>query len=42
MTRKSMFRRVFDAIIEGRSRQAQRVVEQYLKSRGSDRPAREP
>jgi hypothetical protein len=33
MTKKKLFRRVLDSLIEGRSRQAQRYIDQYLKDR---------
>ena len=32
--KKRLFRRVFDAIIEGRHAQAQRQIEQYLRAHG--------
>jgi hypothetical protein len=31
MTRKTLFRRVLDSMIEGRTRQAERYIEEYLK-----------
>ena len=33
MTKKNLFRRVLDSMIDGRSRQAQRYIDQYLKDR---------
>jgi len=36
--KKSMFRRMFESIAEGRSRQAQRYVDQYLSGRGFEAP----
>lgn len=35
MTRKTLFRRVLDSLVEGRSRQAQRYIDQYLRERGA-------
>jgi hypothetical protein len=35
--KKNLFRRVFDAIIEGRSAQAQRHIEEYLRAHGTER-----
>lgn len=32
MTRKTLFRRVIDSMIEGRQRQAQRYIDDYVKS----------
>jgi DNA-binding FadR family transcriptional regulator len=32
MTRKTLFRRLYDAIIEGRRAQAQRHIEEYLRA----------
>jgi len=34
--RKTLFRRVFEALIEGRSLQAQRLINEYLKNRAAD------
>jgi len=31
--RKRLFRRVFESMMEGRSRQAQRYITEYLKAR---------
>jgi hypothetical protein len=36
--KKKLFRRVFDAIIEGRRHQAQDYVERYLRDRNPDGP----
>ena len=36
MTKKNLFRRVMDSMIEGRSRQAQRYIDQYLKDHRRD------
>jgi hypothetical protein len=36
--KKKLFRRVFNAMIEGRRNQAQTYVERYLKDRGLDHP----
>lgn len=36
--RKSLFRRVFDSIAEGRSRQAQRFIDSYFDSHGPASP----
>jgi hypothetical protein len=35
--KKTLFRRVFDAIIEGRSAQAQRQIEEYLRTHRLER-----
>ncbi len=37
---KNLFRRVFDAIIQGRSAQAQRHVEEYLRAHGTEQQSR--
>jgi hypothetical protein len=34
---KNLFRRLFDVIIEGRSAQAQRHIEEYLRAHGTER-----
>lgn len=39
--KKKLFRRVFDAIVEGRSRQAQRYVDEYRRTHNLDRPAKD-
>ncbi len=36
MTKKHLFRRVFDSMIEGRRREAQRYIEAYLRQRGQE------
>ena len=36
--KKRLFRRVLDAMVEGREKQAQNYIERYLKDRGLDRP----
>ena len=35
--KKTLFRRVFDAIIEGRSAQAQRHIDEYLRAHSQPR-----
>lgn len=39
--KKTLFRRVLDAIVEGRSRQAQRYVDVYIKGHNLRRPAKD-
>jgi hypothetical protein len=36
--KKRLFRRVLDAMVQGRSRQAQRYVDSYLRDHNIDRP----
>ncbi len=38
--KKNLFRRVFDAIVEGRSAQAQRHIEEYLRTHGTEQQSR--
>jgi hypothetical protein len=38
--KKTLFRRVYDAIIEGRSAQAQRRIQQYLRAADAGPQAR--
>jgi hypothetical protein len=38
--RKTMFRRVLDALIEGRQRQAERAIEDHLQARAIERSRR--
>ena len=42
MTRKNLFRRVVDAVVEGRTRQAERYVDEYIKSHRNPPPGRPP
>ena len=39
--KKTLFRRVFEAMIEGREAHAQRFIEEYLRQRGRERPKAE-
>lgn len=39
--KKKLFRRVLEAIIEGRSRQAQRYVDAYTRGHNLHRPAKD-
>ena len=39
--KKKLFRRVFDALIEGRTQQAQRYIDRYVKERTPDRPSKD-
>jgi len=41
MTKKNLFRRVLDSMIEGRSQQAQRYIDNYLRERGLTWPPKE-
>jgi hypothetical protein len=34
MGKKTLFRRVLDSMIDGRQRQAQRYIDEYVKSHG--------
>jgi hypothetical protein len=36
MTKKHLFRRVFDSMIEGRRKEAQRHIDAYLRQRGQE------
>jgi hypothetical protein len=36
MSKKTLFRRVLDSMVEGRRRQAERFIEEYLKDRRDD------
>ncbi|MDP1731935.1 MAG: hypothetical protein Q8L54_12330 [Devosia sp.] len=38
--KKRLLRRVLDAIVEGRSRQARRYVDNYLRAHNMDRPSK--
>lgn len=38
MDRKTLLRRVVDAVVEGRTRQAERYVDAYMKSHGLEKP----
>lgn len=38
---KPMFRRVLDALVDGRMRQAQRFIEQYKREHPSKEPPRQ-
>jgi hypothetical protein len=41
MSKKNLFRRVMDAVVEGRSQQAQRYIDEYLKAHHLERPRRD-
>lgn len=38
MSSKNLFHRIFETLVEARSRQARRYVDAYLKERGIERP----
>jgi hypothetical protein len=38
--KKNLFRRVFEAIVEGRNARAQRQIDEYVRSHKLERPRR--
>lgn len=41
MTDKTLFRRVLDAMLEGREKQARRYIDAYLRERSLKRPGQD-